>query len=74
MPSQMLRTLGMFLSEQERKLSRLTTTLPPHSIDEDDDDIQLFNYEPNLYLQGFIVVRDIVQHYYMYNFIFLLCT
>jgi hypothetical protein len=49
----MLRTLGMFLSEQERKLSRLTCS-PPSSMD-GDEHFDFFNYEPNLYLQGFVV-------------------
>ena len=51
---QMLCTLGLFLSEQERKLSRLLCTLPPAV--EGEDTVDPFNYEPNLYLQGFVVV------------------
>jgi hypothetical protein len=43
----------MFLSEQERKLSRLTCS-PPSSMD-GDEHFDFFNYEPNLYLQGFVV-------------------
>ena len=45
---------GTFLSEQERKLSRLPCTLPPAV--EGEDTVDPFNYEPNLYLQGFVVV------------------
>ena len=50
----MLRTLGLFLSEQERKLSRLACA-PPSSMD-GEDNVDFFNYEPNLFLQGFVVV------------------
>ena len=50
----MVRTLGLFLSEQERKLSRLACA-PPSSMD-GDDNVDFFNYEPNLFIQGFVVV------------------
>ena len=50
----MLRTLGLFLSDQEKKLSRLVCP-PPSSMD-GDDNMGFFNYEPNLFLQGFVVV------------------
>jgi hypothetical protein len=49
----MLRTLGLFLSDQEKKLSRLVCP-PPSSMD-GDDNMGFFNYEPNLFLQGFVV-------------------
>ncbi|CAI8055760.1 Guanine nucleotide exchange C9orf72 homolog, partial [Geodia barretti] len=49
----MLRTLGLFLSDQEKKLSRLACP-PPSSMD-GDDNMDFFNYEPNLFLQGFVV-------------------
>ena len=50
----MLRSLGLFLSDQEKKLSRLACP-PPSSMD-GDDNMDFFNYEPNLFLQGFVVV------------------
>ena len=55
---QMLYTLGLFLSDQERKLSRLTCTPPPPA--EGEEGRSPYNYEPNLYLQGFVVVSTAV--------------
>ena len=60
----MLYTLGLFLSEQERKLSRLSCT-PPSSLEGDHSD-DFYNYEPNLYLQGFILVRVTYNMYTVY--------
>ena len=52
---QMLRTLGLFLSEKEKKLSRLVSA-HPSSLDPED----FCCYEPNLYLHGFVVVSECV--------------
>ena len=65
----MLQTLGLFLSEEERKLSRLKCSF---QCDEGEDGHSSSNkyspdYEPDLYLQGFVVVRKVF-YYWSHDF------